>query len=81
MKDGTFAEHHTTPKDQENMISEAIKSDFKEAKDELTNVGKGGGFAWGIRQMLFGGPSPRDRNVLAAKEKEQSSTTEQPRTT
>ncbi|CZT17275.1 uncharacterized protein RCC_03109 [Ramularia collo-cygni] len=66
-KEGTFGVQHNTVKDSETAISQAIQSDLKEAKEELTNAQKGG-FAWGIRQMLFGGPSPRDRNSQPDKE-------------
>lgn len=44
-KRGVFAEQHNNKQEQENAISQAMISDFKEAKEELTNVGNGG-FAW-----------------------------------
>lgn len=63
-------DQHGEKKDQDKAISQAIISDFKEAKEELTKTGNGG-FAWGIRQMLFGGPSPKqaqDHTIQPGKE-------------
>ncbi|SMQ46212.1 unnamed protein product [Zymoseptoria tritici ST99CH_1A5] len=42
-------------REQEKKISQAITSDLNEAKDELKRTG----FAWGIRQALFGTESSR----------------------
>lgn len=73
-KEGSFATQHNN-KDQEHAISQAMISDFKEAKEELSTVtkaGNHGGFAWGIRQMLFGGPSPQDRTAQPGKENGQT---------
>ncbi|CAK4034277.1 Hypothetical predicted protein [Lecanosticta acicola] len=57
-REGTFSEKHRRPADQENAISRAIASDFKEAKAEVEKSYGGtrgnGGVAWGIRQALFG---------------------------
>ncbi len=47
---GEFVEKH--PKN-DKAISEAIMSDLNEAKQQVTGVEKGG-FAWGIRQAIWG---------------------------
>ena len=39
----------------DKVISTAIMSDLKEAKEQVTDTS--GGFAWGIRQAIFGKPA------------------------
>lgn len=55
----------------DKVISEAIRSDFKEAKEQVTGT-EPGGFAWGFRQMIFGkredGSSPKSSGVAPATE-------------
>lgn len=48
-------------KDYDTVLSGQMRDDFREAGRELRNEG---GFAWGIRQKLFG----RNPNVVVAKE-------------
>lgn len=67
-------QHKRPPRDK--VISEAITSDLREAKQQVTQPG---GFAWGIRQMIFGKDGSKERpNVAPASndsEKEESETT------
>lgn len=43
----------------DKVISEAITSDLKEAKQQVMGTGtEPGGFAWGYRQMIFGKREP-----------------------
>lgn len=64
---GTFQEHHQegSERSKHNVLSQAIMSDLKEAKQEVT---KEDGFAWGIRKALFGptNPSKNDTQTSVA---------------
>ncbi|KAF2479048.1 hypothetical protein BDY17DRAFT_327849 [Neohortaea acidophila] len=60
------------PPRNDKIISEAIMSDLQEAKQQVTEVQKGG-FAWGIRQKLFG---PRERTSESAAPRDQKSSTD-----
>ncbi|KAK5112151.1 hypothetical protein LTR62_004494 [Meristemomyces frigidus] len=59
---GTFKEVHTTPAAnaahvKDNAISEAILSDLREAKREVTGVGgERKGALWGVREATWGRP-------------------------
>ncbi|KXT07465.1 hypothetical protein AC578_565 [Pseudocercospora eumusae] len=59
---GTFREQHEENKD--NVLSQAIISDLKEAKEEVNNYDSGG-FAWGIRKALFGSRPPHDNPAIS----------------
>jgi len=50
-REGTFEEVHN--QQNENAISQAIISDFQEAKQQALDTSKTGP-AWKLRQMLFG---------------------------
>ncbi|KXT14496.1 hypothetical protein AC579_9552 [Pseudocercospora musae] len=60
---GTFREQHEE-ENKDNVLSQAIISDLKEAKKEV-NKYDNGGFAWGIRKALFGPKPPHDSPSLA----------------
>ena len=57
----------------DKVLSEAIISDIKEARREVETANKGG-FAWGIRQAIFGKPSSNQ----TAKSNASQSTTASP---
>ncbi|KAK4506765.1 hypothetical protein PRZ48_000498 [Zasmidium cellare] len=61
-----FAEQHQRPEEQEKIISKAIMDDLREAKREATSTSTGG-FAWGIRQALFGSKEQSTSDQPAAK--------------
>lgn len=48
---GEFREKHTN---NDTIISQAIMSDLKEAKQQVEGDSKG--FAWGIREKIWGSP-------------------------
>jgi hypothetical protein len=60
-KEGKFQTQHGQPVDpsvnRDTAISDAIRSDFKDAKREVIGEIDKTKFAWGIRQALFG-PKP-----------------------
>jgi hypothetical protein len=53
-RDGDFKEQRPT---NDQAISQAIISDIKEAKHQVEGDGKG--FAWGIREAIWGPPETR----------------------
>lgn len=50
---GTFTEQHQAQENKDNVISQAILSDLKQAKEEAVRHDSGR-FAWGIRQWFAG---------------------------
>ncbi|KAF7196409.1 hypothetical protein HII31_02137 [Pseudocercospora fuligena] len=60
---GTFREQHEE-ENKDNVLSQAIISDLKEAKEGV-NKYDSGGFAWGIRKALFGSKPPHDNAAIS----------------
>lgn len=59
---GEFKEVHRDEEAQkrnDQQISQAIFSDFKEAKEEAKRLDGEKGFAWGIREAIWGKPGER----------------------
>lgn len=78
-REGIFNEQHASTENQEKRIGRAIASDFKEAREEVEKSYSGvrGGFAWGIRQALFGtepksGPASKDATAPADKPRDEA---------
>ena len=65
-QDGDFKEQH--PKNDQ-AISQAILSDMKEAEHQV--VGEGKGFAWGIREAIWG-PSQAQQSTTTPRSDEKS---------
>jgi hypothetical protein len=53
-REGNFAARHTQPANKDTAISDAILSDLREVRRDVVGKAERGGFAWGIRQALFG---------------------------
>ena len=63
-KSGVFHEKHIETRD--NAISEAILSDLRDAKEQVSgtkNDGRGKGAFWGVREALFGSGKSADVKV------------------
>nr|OQO17979.1 hypothetical protein B0A51_15901 [Rachicladosporium sp. CCFEE 5018] len=65
--EGLVATHDTiTEKDsKDTIISRAIASDFKQAAEELKAPGKAGGFAWKIRERIWGSEKGDEAEAVA----------------
>lgn len=64
-RDGDFQQQHVN-EHQDQIISQAIISDLKEAKYQVDGEGKG--IAWGIREAIWGKPEGRpDGNISQQK--------------
>ncbi|KAK3675055.1 hypothetical protein LTR78_004989 [Recurvomyces mirabilis] len=65
-KAGGFQQKHVETKD--NVISEAILSDLRDAKEQVAgtkNQGSGKGALWGVREAIFGSGKTADTKVPA----------------
>jgi hypothetical protein len=58
-REGDFIKHHHQQDD--DVISKAIMSDLKEAKEQMEPQ-ESKGFAWGIREAIWGKPGKRKAN-------------------
>lgn len=68
---GEFKAIHepVVPRSSETALSDAIRNDLRDARKELSETG---GFAWGIRQAIFG-KSPQTPTETAASSAEKRS--------
>ncbi|KAK6428482.1 hypothetical protein LTR95_015375 [Oleoguttula sp. CCFEE 5521] len=60
----TTGESESESDDKDTVISRAIASDFKQAAEELKAPGKAGGFAWKIRERIWGSGKSEEAGVV-----------------
>lgn len=53
---GTFSKEHQSKEDRDKMLSNAIRSDLEEARQEALALQPKEGFAWGIRKWFNSKP-------------------------